>query len=880
MSQAIAEAPPMYTDRQVASWLGLFAEPGHMLEIRVLRYTAPGKSGPSPVSRQFKAEELLEAAHEALRLSNRAPGTYFTLNPIRAGLGKNQAAKDTDVVSRKRLLIDIDVKREAKGELSSTDEEKAIALEVSLAVREYLDGKGWPEPVEADSGNGWHLSYGYDLPNDDASRDLTRSLLEALNRRFETDGARIDTGVFNASRITKVYGTRVRKGEDTPERPHRYSHVVKAPDELRPVSAEQIRDVIAELAAGPDLEEEIRRKQARAEAEAKTSARKPRGKGFTATSWTVEDRAVAYLSKCEPAVSGQHGHDKAFKAACKVGPGFNLPPEVAYRLLSQVYNPTCVPPWSDRELRHKVDDAYKVEQRRGWLLNDDGAKASANGHGSGSGHSSGTAEAPGGESPERPNEAVDDPHRLARVYRDRECSHPDGLTLRSWQGEWIRWNGAYRPVTDKDVNAELAAAVKHEFDRVNLVAIRAWEKAGRVDESGKPSPAPVVRKVTNNLIGNVSLALRGYTQLDASTVQPSWLDCDPPFSATEVLPTRNALVYLPGLVSGDDSILDPTPRFFCPYVLDYAFDCMAPRPEGWLAFLDSLWPDDPESIALLQEWFGHLLTPDTSHQKILLMVGPKRSGKGTIARIIRRLIGEANVANPTLSGIGSNFGLAPLIGKPAAIITDARLSGRSDIAQIVERLLSISGEDGQSVDRKHRESWSGKLPARFTIISNELPRLSDQSGALAGRMLILRLTVSFYGREDTALERKLIPELPGILLWAIGGWQRLRERGHFVQPQSSLELVEQLEDLASPVGAFLKERCVIGQDHEVQAEDLYAVWKEWCSKNGHPHAGTLQRFGRDLRSVLPTIKTANRRLPDGSRKRFYEGIAISNPSFF
>jgi hypothetical protein len=92
---------------------------------------------------------------------------------------------------------------------------------------------------------------------------------------------------------------------------------------------------------------------------------------------------------------------------------------------------------------------------------------------------------------------------------------------------------------------------------------------------------------------------------------------------------------------------------------------------------------------------GYLLVPDTSQQKILMLIGPPRSGRGTIGRVIRSLVGLDNVTAPTLSGMATNFGLAPLIGKTVAVIHDARLSGRADAQVIVERLLSISGEDAQ-----------------------------------------------------------------------------------------------------------------------------------------------------------------------------------------
>jgi putative DNA primase/helicase len=136
-----------------------------------------------------------------------------------------------------------------------------------------------------------------------------------------------------------------------------------------------------------------------------------------------------------------------------------------------------------------------------------------------------------------------------------------------------------------------------------------------------------------------------------------------------------------------------TPRYFATTSLGVNYERAAPSPTRWLTFLRQLWPKDDQSIAALQEWFGYLLTPDTRQQKIMLLVGPKRSGKGTIMRVLKALLGEDSIAAPTLASLGTNFGLWPLIGKIAAIIGDARLGGRSDISQIVERLLSISGQD-------------------------------------------------------------------------------------------------------------------------------------------------------------------------------------------
>ena len=243
--------------------------------------------------------------------------------------------------------------------------------------------------------------------------------------------------------------------------------------------------------------------------------------------------------------------------------------------------------------------------------------------------------------------------------------------------------------------------------------------------------------------------------------------------------------------------------------------------------------------------------------------------------MLTALVGRDSVANPTLASLQTQFGLEPLIGKPLAFITDARLGGRSDQAAITERLLSISGEDALTVDRKFIPAWTGRLPTRFAILTNELPRIADTSGALVGRLVVLVLVQSFYGREDPALTARLLAELPGILNWALHGYRRLRQRGYFVQPASSREAIEDLEVLASPIKAFLNDRCNVGPGLTVPVELLYQTWCTWCDSVGRKEHGTKQTFGRDLKAAVPSLRTTRPR-NDDSRHRSYEGIGLKN----
>jgi putative DNA primase/helicase len=217
--------------------------------------------------------------------------------------------------------------------------------------------------------------------------------------------------------------------------------------------------------------------------------------------------------------------------------------------------------------------------------------------------------------------------------------------------------------------------------------------------------------------------------------------------------------------------------------------------------------------------------------------------------------------------------LWPLVGTSLAIISDARLSGRSDQAVITERLLSISGEDNLTIDRKNLSPVTVKLSTRVMICTNEMPRLSDSSGALASRFVILRMTKSFYGREDSALTEKLLTELPGILLWAVEGWRRLQERGRFLTPASSAEAVQELDELGSPITAFIRECCTVGPGHSVAKLDLYKAWVSWCAEQGRDNAGTQASFGRDLAAVCPGLTVRQPRVA-GARFRLYEGISL------
>jgi hypothetical protein len=219
--------------------LKLLCEPGETYELRCPKTTNDGT-----VSGYF--DDLEKLAYHAEYWSGVAPSVYLTLNPVKRDLFARAANRiqrrakattaDHEVAKRRRLLLDFDPVRPAG--VSSTDEEHAAALDRAQECKDWLASKGFPHPILADSGNGSHLVNGLDLPNDEPSRLLVENFLKAVAARFSDNKVNVDVSVFNAARISKVYGTMACKGDSVPERPHRLSRILEAPSSLSAVPPE------------------------------------------------------------------------------------------------------------------------------------------------------------------------------------------------------------------------------------------------------------------------------------------------------------------------------------------------------------------------------------------------------------------------------------------------------------------------------------------------------------------------------------------------------------------------------------------------------------------------------------------------------------------
>lgn len=687
----------------------------------------------------------------------------------------------------------------------------------------FIDGDDIPMP------SAWHAEPSFFVRRTDTrwhaywlTENMEPSQFESLQKRLAAHYGS-DPKICNPSRVMRLAGTMHAKAEPT----------------------------FVELLAEEGLENWHARSAAtlaQGLAECSASA----SKKVAVTDTITEDqpqnvfRAIDHLKSLPEYVEGAGSDDGAFKAAC-VLKDFGISAERAVSLMLDHFKCNVKEEWW---IVAKVASAYQNGQ------NDPGAYAIAPAVETFAGYAEKHANDATAEARPRSGFIVLDrrePVMTAVKFLDHHYKHSSGLrTIVCHNGDLLRWTGTHY--------AELENAALEKQVRSFLHSAL----------DGSEPYRPTINKVREAMS-----AIKSEVYLAKDVRTPAWLDgaknkmlASAMYGADELVACKNGLLHLPTRDLGDH-----TPEFFTRNALPFGYTASAPVPIQWLAFLKTVWANDPETIGTLQEIFGYLLSGDTRQQKAFLIVGPPRSGKGTIAGVLRELLGSDNVVSPTLTSLGQNFGLEPLIGKRLATISDARLSGRADQQIIAERVLSITGEDTMTMDRKYREPWTGKLPTRFVIMSNELPRIGDSSGALSSRFILLRMHMSFLGKEDVGLYNRLLLDLPGILNWSLEGWARLAKRGHFKMPKSSAEDLRALEDLSSPIKAFLRDHCDIGPQYRVASDELFQAYESWCD-SGSRASPNREVFGRDLRAAEPGLPPKAQLRVNGKRVWHHEGIRL------
>ena len=345
------------TAADVAQWLRLVVRPGDVVELRILKCVDNPKYPDFTVAGYFDYDHLDELAKAAMEWTGKAEGCYVTINPVRPDLLARAANRviwkpkntttDADIVRRVGLVFDADPVRPAG--ISATEEEKSLARELIDRLVSDLTARGWPAPILADSGNGFHARYKIDLAADDEG--LVERVLKAA-ALFSDDRVKIDASLSNPSRIIKLHGTLSRKGDDIPDRPHRWTQVLSIPDEYRVVPVELLEVFAAEIQSADPGPKSCGTKG--------QPSGNPRATGaHNGSTSGARARAYVFAPGFPDSIAGQNGHDRLYHVACELIDGFGLTEAQALPIFRDWNDRKAKPPENEKQLRHKLAQAIK-----------------------------------------------------------------------------------------------------------------------------------------------------------------------------------------------------------------------------------------------------------------------------------------------------------------------------------------------------------------------------------------------------------------------------------------------------------------------------------------------------------------------------------------
>lgn len=342
---------------------------------------------------------------------------------------------------------------------------------------------------------------------------------------------------------------------------------------------------------------------------------------------------------------------------------------------------------------------------------------------------------------------------------------------------------------------------------------------------------------------------------------------------------RNGILEITG---GKVDLKPHTRDLFDLNALDYDYDPNA-RCDEFLKFISAQWPGDIEMHNQIQELYGLSLINDNRYHLLPIMVGKSRSGKGVHARIMTTMVGKHNVCNPHLESLLVDSILNTMSTKRLAIVPEANALHPSIKDRVLNRLKSLSANDGVEFDRKYKGSITCSKWPMLLIQSNELPDFADGSGAYGNRVWPFHFTRSFAGVEDRYLGDRLCEpsSIAGVFTWALKGLMRVLEKGEVTIAASSKEMIEEIKYDTFILSSFVDDFCNIDVDGFCYVDDMYDFYLVHCKIHSQKMPLSPRKFAKILTSCHhPINKRRETIVKEGEKRRYiFTGISINRSMY-
>lgn len=283
---------------------------------------------------------------------------------------------------------------------------------------------------------------------------------------------------------------------------------------------------------------------------------------------------------------------------------------------------------------------------------------------------------------------------------------------------------------------------------------------------------------------------------------------------------------------------------------NYSFNRENDKCPNWIAFLNRIFCGDQELINYVQKAVGYSLTGDMSEQCLFMLWGGGANGKSTFVKALEDIMGTyaATIKGETLmeknGQDGARGDLARLTNKRVVIASELQ-----EGQVFNEPLLKVlSAGETLPVRFMYQEEFMLKPKFKLWIMTNKKPKVKGNDHGIWRRWRMIPFKYKFTEKEKDPnfYEEKLKPELEGILLWAITGYQMWKEQG-FEAPQEVMEAVEDYKMDMDQVARFIEDCCKVGEGYECTGSAMYDEYLNWCINEGENYKMTNHKLARDLK---------------------------------
>ena len=793
----------------IGNTLAVMSGPGHVVEVRAL-----AENGTH--SGYFTDYEALARQVEALDADPSVHGCYVTLNAVNPALLARRANRikmhlsrgdattgDADIVRRRWLPVDIDPVRPSG--VSSTEGEHALALTKAEEIAMWLSGIGFPKPVRGDSGNGAHLLYRIDLPNDVAATKLVKMVLSVLDKRFSDAGVSVDPANYNAGRIWKLYGTMVRKGDSTNERPHRRSRIISVPNSVTVVTVELLHDMV-----------------------------NMSNDAFSSAEVPVEMKGYKNITNLPDWLNG-HGIIVKFQKPYAGGTIFMLdqcPFSTAHKdgayaiqftngaVHAGCHHASCgagKQRWQELQEKYETTEEKHDRQEarlKGW------SKERARGKVQEENKPVLLAETTGKDTlPEYPMTDAGNAERLKAQYGEtiRYCATYNSWYL--WNGKvWVRDDAGKMLIiatnVARSIHREAADAMTPDRSRA-LSRWAIYSESLHARKAMIDSAAPHIPVIPGEF--------DSYAEL---------FNCR---NGTLNLTTMNFYPHRKEDMLTKQAAVDYDPAAECPQ---------------WISHLNLLFAGDTEYLTGFQAMCGYTLLGSNPQQLMFILYGKGRNGKSKTIEVLARIFANyaVNIASDSLMAKRfetTRSDLARLSGARFATAAEGAEGARMDESIIKQ----ITGEYAITVRKLYENEFEFCPVAKIWLTTNHEPNISGTDDGIWRRLWMLPFIVQIpEDKCDPDIATKLLAESSGILNWCLAGLSRYYANGNrLVQPRKVSQATANLRTVSDTVGLFLTTECAFEAGSWLSRMAMNEMFEKWCEEEGLKQKITKKRLFSALR---------------------------------